>query len=241
MVGGYPEAVSRENDSRRNAWFHSYVTTMLQRDVREISAISDITGMERLLRLCAARSGSILNETALSSEIALPRKTVSRYLNILEQMFLIWRLPAFAFERGRRVTKAPKIHVVDTGLASYLYGADFHQLSHNRGMLGGLLESFAINELRAQASWVSSRVQLYHYREYEGLEIDSILERADGVVCAVEIKATSSPRENDFRGLRRFADVVGSKLHRGVLLYGGSTPLSFGERLIALPIATLWA
>ncbi|MHB8196758.1 MAG: ATP-binding protein [Vulcanimicrobiaceae bacterium] len=240
ISGGYPEAMSRENDTRRNAWFHSYVTTVLQRDVREISAISDILGMERLLRLCATRSASILNETAIASEIGLPRKTVARYLDLLEQMFLVWRLPAYARERGRRVTKAAKIHLNDTGLASYLYGADVQHLSKTRTMLGGLLETLVANEIRAQASWSNSGSELFHYREYEGLEIDLVLENRDGSVAAIEVKATTSPGANDLQSLKRFAQLTGPSFKKGVLLYGGSKMLTFGENLIALPIAHLW-
>ncbi|MDQ2680959.1 MAG: ATP-binding protein [Candidatus Eremiobacteraeota bacterium] len=240
-TGGYPEVLQRENDSRRNAWFQSYLTTILQRDVRELSAISDVLGMERLLRLCAARSASILNETALASEIGLPRKTVSRYLGLLEQIFLLSRLPAYARERGRRVTRAPKVHLNDVGLAAYLHGSDFESLLQNRSMLGGLLETLVVNEIRSQASWSSVRPALYHYREYDGLDIDLVLEKRDSTVAAIEVKATASPGKNDFRSLRRFAELAGDSFQRGVLLYGGSSPLAFGEKLVALPIATLWS
>lgn len=241
MSGGYPEALRRENETRRNSWFHSYVTTTLQRDVREISAISDILGMERLLRLCATRSASILNETALASEIGIPRKTVGRYLDLLEQMFLIWRLPAYARERGRRVTKAPKMHLNDAGLAAYLFGADFHQLSKNRTMVGGLLETLVVNEIRAQTSWSHSDADILHYREYEGLEIDIVIEKRDGSVAAIEVKATSSPGARDFQSLRRFSQLAGTTFTSGILLYGGAKVVSFGEKLFAVPIANLWA
>ncbi len=241
VSGGYPDAYIRESEARRNAWFLSYVTTILQRDVREISAISDVVGMQRLLRVCAARSASMLNETALASEIGMPRKMVGRYLDLLEQMFLVWRLPAYARERGRRVTKAPKIHVNDVGLASYLYGVDARQLSTNRTMLGGLLETLVVNELRAQASWSASDCSLFHYREYDGLEADVVLEKRDGSVVAIEVKATSSPGQKDFQALQRFAQVAGTSLTRGILLYGGTKTLSFGENLVAVPIGALWS
>ncbi len=241
VFGGYPEALQRANDRRRNAWFRSYLTTILQRDVRELSAISDVLGMERLLRLCAARNASILNETALGSEIGLSRKIVGRYLGLLEQLFLLSRLPAYARERGRRVTKAAKVHLNDVGLAAYLYGADVHNLSQNRNMLGGLLETLVVNEIRSQASWSNAQPELYHYREYEGLEIDIVLEKRDGTIAAIEVKATTSPGAKDFQSLRRFAELTGDKFQRGVLLYGGSTPLAFGEKLVALPTSALWS
>ena len=240
-TGGYPEAVERADPVRRSAWFDSYVTTILQRDIRELGAISDIVGAQRLLRLCAARSASLLNETALASEVGLTRKTTANYLDYLEQLFLIWRLPAFARERGRRVSKAPKLLPLDTGLAAHLFGADLDALRGNRSMAGGLLETFVANELRAQSSWATTRTSLFHYREYDGLEIDLVLERPDGALAAVEVKATASPGTGDFKAMRRFGESLGPSFVRGVLLYGGETTIAFGPNLLAVPISSLWA
>uniref|UniRef100_E6Q5Z9 ATPase, AAA+ superfamily n=1 Tax=mine drainage metagenome TaxID=410659 RepID=E6Q5Z9_9ZZZZ len=240
-TGGYPEVLARSDPARRSAWFESYVATILQRDIRELGAISDLVGAQRLLRLCAARSASLVNETALASEVGLTRKTTANYLDYLEQLFLLWRLPAFSRERGRRVSKAPKLLPVDTGLAAHLFGADSGALYNNRSIAGGLLETFVANELRAQSSWATTRTSLFHYREYDGLEIDLVLERPNGALAAIEVKATASPGQGDFKGMRRFRDSVGSSFARGVLLYGGETTLSFGPNLHAVPMTSLWA
>lgn len=240
-TGGYPEAIDRSSPARRSAWFESYVTTILQRDIRELGAIADLVGAQRLLRLCAARGASLLNETALASEVGLTRKTTANYLQYLEQLFLLWRLPAFARERGRRVSKAPKLLPLDTGLAAHLFGADRGMLHNDRSIAGGLLETFVANEIRAQSAWATTRTSLFHYREYDGLEIDLVLERPDGGLAAIEVKATASPGRGDFKGMRRFADASGSSFVRGVLLYGGDTTISFGPNLYAVPIASLWA
>jgi len=240
-TGGYPEVLARTEPARRSAWFESYVATILQRDIRELGAISDLVGAQRLLRLCSARSATLLNETALASEVGLTRKTTANYLDYLEQLFLLWRLPAFSRERGRRVRKAPKLLPVDTGLAAHLFGADPNALQSNRSMGGGLLEAFVANEIRAQSSWANTRTSLFHYREYDGLEIDLVLERPDGRLAAIEVKATASPGAGDFKGLGRFRDSVGASFARGVLLYGGETAISFGPNLYAVPIPSLWA
>ncbi len=238
--GGYPEVIARPQ-KRRNAWFESYVETILRRDVREIAAIEDALAMHRLLRVAAARSAGMLNETALSSQIGLPRKTLSRYLGILERLYLVWRLPAYARNRAHRAVKSPKLYLNDTGLAAYLLGADAVHLRRDRNLLGGLLETFVAAELRAQASWSRNRPELYHYREHDGLEVDLLLERHDGKVAAVVVKATSSPGATDLSGLQRVAAEMGSALAAGVLLYGGNRALPFGKRLYALPISALWS
>jgi predicted AAA+ superfamily ATPase len=240
LKGGYPEAVAREGETRRSAWFESYVTTMLQRDVREISAIEDTLAMNRVLRIAAARTAGLLNETALSSQAGIPRKTLSRYLAILEQLYLVWRVPAYARERGRRMTKSPKLYVNDTGLAAHLAGVDVAHLANDRNVFGGLLETFVANELRAQASWSRNKPSLFHYREHDGAEVDLILERRDGKIAAIETKAAASLSANAFSGLQRAAKTFGKDLASGVLLYNGTTSLAFGTRLWAMPIADLW-
>lgn len=238
--GGFPEALRRRDASRRHPWFESYVTTILHRDVRDVSAIADIGGMERLLRLSAARTASLLNETSLASEVGIPRRTVNRYLDVLEHLYLAWRLPAYTVERGRRLSRAPKIHIVDTGLATNLIDADEALLTDERNLLGGLLETFVINEIRAQAAWSVARPKLFHYREYDGREIDCILERRSGELVAIEVKATTSPGESDFRAMRRFAEDRGETLVRGVVFYTGVQTLPFGDGFVAVPISRLW-
>src|SRR5574340_996593 len=120
LRGGYPEVVARPAADRRNAWFGSYVTAILQRDVRDLAHIEGLTDLPRLLSLLAARLGSLLNLAEISRSIAMPQTTLKRYMTLLQATFLVQPLPAWSGNLGKRLVKAPKLFLNDTGLAAYL-------------------------------------------------------------------------------------------------------------------------
>jgi predicted AAA+ superfamily ATPase len=238
LRGGYPEAIRFIDPESRNSWFSDYLLSILQREVREISHIGDLADMERLLRIIAVRTGQLLSPTALSSDIGIPKETLRRYFRILEQLYLVHVLPAWAGEAGRRYIKAPKLHINDTGLAAYELGADHHALTTKRDLLGNLLETFVVNEIRKQASWSKIQPKLYHLRTHGGKEIDLVLQARDGRAVAVEMKATASPSARDTNTLREV--VADSSMMRGILFYTGEQSVPIAERVHALPIDALW-
>lgn len=239
LRGGYPEQQKRD-EMRRAAWFGSYVTTILQRDVREIAAIEGLTALPRLLALLAARTMSLLNFADLSRETAIPQSTAKRYLALLEATFLVNWIPAWSSNLSSRLMKTPRIAFVDTGLAAHLIGVGAERLEEEPGRVGPLLENFVAAELRKQGAWNRVRAQLFHFRTLSGQEVDLVLENAAGKLVGIEVKATSKISATDFRGLKAFRELTGKRFHRGVLLYTGNETLPFGPDLIALPISALW-
>lgn len=239
--GGYPGILPLASDASRNAWFEDYLLTMLQREIRELTRIGDITEMERLLRLVAVRTGRVLNLSALASDIGMPKETLRRYLGILEQLYLVHTLPAWSSDAGRTYIKAPKVFINDTGLAAYQLGADAERLATNRDLLGNLVETFVVNEIRKHISWSILRPKLFHLRTNAGKEIDLLLEARDGRIVAIEIKAGASPRTQDANTLSAFMKTMGSRVVRGLLMYTGSQAIPIEERLCALPISSLWS
>lgn len=240
MRGGYPEAVARGAGRRRAAWFDSYVTTVLQRDVRDLAEITGLTDLPRLLRLLAARSGTLLNQAEISRAAALPYTTLRRYTALLEASFLLGHVPPYTANLGKRLVKAPKVIVHDSGLAASLLGLDEERLRQDPLLVGRLLETFVVGELRRQLGWSEVRADLYHFRTQSGMEVDIVLETPDGRVAGIEVKAAGSVGAADFRGLRALAEAVGPRFSRGVVLYLGATAVPFGERLFALPVGALW-
>ncbi len=238
--GGYPEAVARKDAERRASWFGSYITTILQRDVRDIAHIEGLVEMPRLLSLLAARSSGLMNISEVSRASTLSHTTLRRYLALLELTYLLRLLPAWSTNLSKRLVKSPKVHLVDSGLAAHLALHDRGALSRNDPLFGALLETFVVAELSKQASWSLVRPSLYHFRSAAGREVDVVLEAGGGRVVGVEVKASASVNENDFAGLRTLAAEAGKKFVRGVLLYGGDTVLPFGDGLIAVPISALW-
>lgn len=240
LRGGYPEVFTREEPARRNAWFASYITTILQRDVRDIASIAGLTEMPRLLQLLAARASSILNVAELSRSSALPHTTLMRYLSLLEMIFLIHWIPAWSGSQARRLIKAPRLIFVDTGLLGYLTGFSRDRQMNDPGRIGPMLENFVAVEILKQFGWNRTRANLLHFRSHAGREVDFVLEAADGTVVGIEVKASTNVVPSDFKGLDALRETTGRRFRRGIILYTGERPLPFGNSCWAVPISTVW-
>jgi predicted AAA+ superfamily ATPase len=239
--GGFPEIGTLRDAGRRSAWFESYVTTILQRDVREIANVEGLVRMPALLSLLAARSAALLNVSEISRSSGLKLTTLNRYLALLEAVFLVYRLPAWSANVGKRLVKAPKLHLVDTGLAAHLLGLDESGIAESPQSLGALLETFVVTELLKDLGWATTRARLYHFRSSDGRrEVDVVVEDARGRVVGIEVRATSTPGGSDFEGLRALQALVGERFVRGVVLHLGDAALPFGDRLEAAPLSSLW-
>ena len=240
LRGGYPEVVQRADRGRRRAWFGSYVTTILQRDVRDLASIEGLTALPRLLALLAVRTSGPLNYADLSRVAAIPQTTLKRYMALLETTFLIRLVPPWSRNPSKRLVKTPRIVLTDTGLLAHLAGWTAERLNEDPGVAGPLLENFVIMELAKQASWSRWRPGVFHFRTHTGQEVDIVLEAEDGRIAGIEVKAASSMGEADFRGLKALREADGKRFHRGVVLYTGHELLPFGPGLWALPISALW-
>jgi predicted AAA+ superfamily ATPase len=240
LRGGYPEAVRRDPGRRRAKFFDSYVTDLVTRDVRQISDIERSAEMRRLLSVVAARMGTLAVVQSMANDIALPRQTLSRYLDLLELIFVIKRIPAWSSNLTTRAISTPKLIITDSGLGGRLIGMSEERAKDPTAPVGPLLENFAIGEVARQLTWAEEPVQLFHYRDRDRVEVDMVLEHAAGTVIGVEVKAAETVRAEDFRGLRHLANRLGDRLRAGIVLYAGEQQLSFGDRLAALPMAALW-
>jgi predicted AAA+ superfamily ATPase len=240
-LGGYPEVRTRSKAERRAAWFESYLTTLIERDVRDIANIQDRGGLTRLMRLLAARSGTLGNTSELGRASGLANTTLHRYLAALEALFLVWFLPAWSSNLGKRLVKSPKLHLIDSGFAAYLCGMDEAGLATDPQLTGHLWESFVASEIRRQASWSDHPAELYHYRSYSGEEVDLVLEDRSGRVAAVEVKFSETLNPRDAKGLLYLREVLGKKFVRGAVLYLGSESVPLAENILALPVGYLFS
>jgi predicted AAA+ superfamily ATPase len=238
--GGFPEAIQRTNDERRGAWFASYISTILQRDVRDLARVDGLHALPNLLKLLAARTSGLLNLADVSRDAGLPHTTLTRYLALLETVFLVHRLPAWSPNLGKRLVKAAKFHLVDTGLACHLIGTDAGRLNDDRSLLGRMLETFVVGELRKQVSWTDPHTTIYHFRTATGSEIDAVLEKPDGSVAGVEVKAGATVGPSDFAALQELREGLGKKFIAGVVLYTGEKLIPFGDKLWLVPLPALW-
>jgi uncharacterized protein len=238
--GGFPEAVSRTNDHRRQRFFDAYLSDLITRDVSQLSEIERTDEMMALIRLLAAHSGRLLVGRALSNHTNLSLTTVQRYLALLQEVFLIKRVPAWSRNLSKRAVGTPKVVFVDSGVAASLLNANVRNLLRPGGEFGPLLEGFVLMELARQLTWADERAGLFHYRTKDKIEVDAVLENRRGKVVGIEVKAASTVGPDDFRGLRHLADRLGDDLVIGLVLHTGTQTLSFGPRLRAMPVSALW-
>lgn len=239
VAGGFPEAVHR-TPRRRAAFFASYLSTLIERDVLEVSSIERQADMVRLLALLAGRMSGLLVPGTLAGQAGIPRTTLVRYLELLSTVFLIKSVPAWSGSQTTRAVGTPKLAFVDTGIACHLIGQDPGRLDEPSGAAGPVLENFVVMDLARQLTWSQERARLYHYRTKDKIEVDAVIETPDGRVIAVEVKAGATVRTEDLTGLRNLASHLGDKFVAGYVLYTGQQTLSYGGRIKALPMDALW-
>jgi uncharacterized protein len=240
MSGGYPPVVARRQAMRRKAWFQSYLMTILQRDVRDLANIADLTAVPQLLSLVASRAGNLLNFADLSRGLSLPQTTLKRYFSLLETTFLVQLLRPWSVNTGRRVIRTPKVYLNDTGLLSHLLGLTLERLDLDAGLAGAALENFVLMELRKQSGWSGTQPQFYYWRTASGQEVDFVLEDSAGHLVGIEVKASATLHGGDLRGLQTLADAARKRWIRGVVLYTGSEIIPFAGNLHGIPIPHLW-
>ncbi|GII75302.1 hypothetical protein Sru01_02840 [Sphaerisporangium rufum] len=238
--GGYPEAVHRSTFRRRARFFESYISDLVHRDVRQVSDIERPADIRRLLNVLAGRMGGLAVIDNLSSDLGIARSTIKRYLDLLELIYVIHRIPAWSSNATTRAVATPKLIMVDSGLGAHLAGLTPGRVADVTAPVGPLVENFALGEIERQLTWAEEPARLYHYRDRDGMEVDGILERASGEIVGIEVKAAETVRAEDFRGLQHLARRLGDRLIAGFVLYAGRQILPFGERMRALPLAALW-
>ena len=238
ITGGYP-TVQHLDQEGRLYWFRDYVSTILQKDIMDLSKIEYINDIPRLLSLCAGRVGSLVNQSELSRESGLNNMTIQRYMALLETLFMMMVQHAWSTNLTKRFIKAPKLYLVDTGLLCWLRAINLENIvSHEKGHV---LENFVVNELMRQMSWNKSFVRMYHFRSVTNEEVDIILERIDGKIVGIEVKSSSYITQKDLKGLQFLQESVPHLWHQGIVLYGGQESILVAPGIVALPISALWA
>jgi uncharacterized protein len=241
LQGGYPEVQALSPRSRQ-IWFKSYMEGRLFKDFESLyTARGDYHSRLRALApYLAGLCGNLLKYANIANDLGLDDKLVKSYLEILELMFIVRRVPAWRKSAARRqASSMAKLHFVDTGLACHLLGLRSVEQLLGSQCYGGLLENLLYLELQKQSGWAQEEVGLYHYRDNRQHEVDLVLEQGDGAVIGIEIKASASIHPEDFKGLNALAEHAGRKFRFGVVLYTGRDVLPFmqrGYRMYAVPV-----
>lgn len=219
LQGGYPAVHDRELEPA--TWYSNYVQTYLERDVRQLVNIRDLTQFQRFLRLCAGRTAQLVNLSALGDDAGVSHNTAREWLSVLEASYVIHRLPPFHRNFNKRLVKTPKLHFVDSGLAAWLLGiTDTAQLALNP-LRGALFESWVVGEYLKSGYNSGTRATLSFWRDRSGLEVDLLREEARRTT-AIEIKSGATVTADALRGLKRWRELAGKNAGQAVLIHGGN-------------------
>lgn len=240
LRGGYPEAVARPTAKRRITWVRQYIDAIIQRDVRDVAEIDKLDQLPRFLRALAQTAGQMCNYTELGGQVGLDGKTVSRYIGVFEQMYLLKRIDVWARNRLKRVVKTPKLQFIDSGLLAMLMDVTVKDIQVDKSRYGHILESFVFGELLKHTTTADNDYRLLYYRDADKFEVDVVIENTAGQLVGVEVKASATVKERDLRGLRKLAGLAGDQFTAGVLLYDGDETMPLGNNIWAAPVSTLW-
>ncbi|WP_420436026.1 ATP-binding protein [Candidatus Poriferisodalis sp.] len=240
-AGGFPEAASMPPRAR-SAWFRDYVRTVTQRDIKDLSGARRVRELPRLLALLAARTSGEMVFANLHRAIDLgSRSTLEAYLGYLQMTYLVLLVPAWSRNLSSKIVRRPKVHIADSGLAAHLLGKNPQSLARPTDPARGhLLESFVVNELHRQTTWLDGDIRLHHLRERGGPEIDVVAEAADGRFVAIEVKSASHVDIPDARHLRWLRNKAPDDFVCGIVLHTGARAYRLDERLMALPVSRVW-
>lgn len=240
LKGGYPEAITRANTRRRMTWARQYVDAIIQRDVRDVASIEKLDQLPRFLQALAQTAGQMCNYTQLGGRVGLDSKTASRYIGVLEQMYLLKRVEVWSPNHLNRVVKSPKLQFIDSGLLASLLNLTPEAIRRDRSRFGNLLETFVFGEILKHATTAESEYRVMYYRDADKFEVDVVIENPQGELVGVEIKAAATVKGSDLRGLKKLSGLAGSQFKMGLLLYDGTEVMPLGDGLWALPLSTLW-
>ena len=200
LTGGYPRILDQELDP--SEWLRSYVATYIERDVRTISNVGDLTTFQRFVELCAGRTGQMLNYSSLADECGVSQPTVRAWTSILETSFIVFRLPAYRSNLRRRLIKMPKLHFYDSGLVCWLLGIRTPEQLITHPLRGAIFESWVVSEIVKHRTNAGETRGLSYYRDRDGAEIDLVIESSDSVTL-VEAKSAQTASPSLFAGARR--------------------------------------
>ncbi len=231
LNGGYPEPISKKINP--TDWYAAYLTTYVERDVRQIKNISNLSQFTKLLKLCAGRTGQILNLTSLSNDCGIDQKTVASWLSVLQSSFIIYLLRPYSGNLNKRITKTPKLYFYDTGVACSLLGITNVNQITTHASKGPLFENMIVSELLKKRFNSGAVDNLFYWRDKTGNEVDIILDKT-GNLTSIELKAGETISQDFFKGLEYFSKLT-PKIFQKILVYGGNQEQKRSNNLSVIP------
>lgn len=240
--GGFPEPVLRLPPSERAPWLESYIDQLLTRDVAAISDRRDPQLLRRYFEAYALNTAGVTDQETLRQAAGIARATADGYDHLLRNLLVVDAVPAWWTNRLKRLVRGPKRYIVDPSLALAALRLDVAGLMRDGDMLGRILDTFVMAQLRAEVTRSSSSPRLHHLRQEQGRrEVDIVVEYGGGRVFGFEVKATSAPKQDDARHLAWLRDELGDRFVGGAVLHTGPRAFMLDTNVVAAPIASLWS
>lgn len=238
--GGFPDAVGL-SDFARSTWYEGYVDQLVRHDIADLAEVRSPAGLAALLRAVALNTAGLPSLGTLADAARIDHRTAKAYLDLLEDLRIIDRVPAWTTNRLSRMVKTPKYYVLDPGLAAHLAGDTRTGILKSADRVGRLVDTFVLAQLRPLLKLATPSVTAYHLRDgNQTREIDLVLEAASGQIVGIEIKAAGTVSARDARHLVWLRDHIGAAFQRGIVLHTGATSYPLDERIWAMPVASLW-
>lgn len=241
VSGGFPDAKLRKTDSAQKAWYSSYVRSLLDRDIKDISQIEHVHAVYRLMQIIAIRAGQSLNTLGLARETGLPDTTLRRYLDHLSRLFLVQSIPPWLTMKDSRLLKAPKVVLSDSGLACHLMGLDHKSFFSDPDRARSPIIGFVANELQRHIGNFNADAGLFHLKTIRNKTVDLVLEHHDGRVFGFDISLLHAPDISMSEGLKYLAELTDHQFSGGFVLYLGEKIEPIGPRMWAVPYQILWS
>lgn len=242
--GGYPEVYELPMKAKK-AWYDFYIKARITKDIANIENVQEdtLSHLAKLLKVLAGQVSSLVNYTSISKSIGITDKTVAKYIKILEALYIIKLVPSYSNNILKQVTKSPKVHFIDSGLASFLLNASVESsmLGKNEH-LGNLVETFVYTEFIKHQANANEDIEIYHFRDTQQKEVDFVLESSSGDIVAIEIKSGSNIKSEHFKGLLALAKTMKDKNFKGIVFYGGDKVLPYkieDYQFWAIPLTVL--
>ncbi|MDR1708448.1 MAG: DUF4143 domain-containing protein [Candidatus Accumulibacter sp.] len=240
LAGGFPDAV-RLSERARAVWYEGYVEQLVRHDAAMLAQVRSRGGLMALLRAAALNTAGLPSLKTLAEAARVDHRTVNIYLDLLEDLRIVERIPAWSGNLSSRLVKTQKLYMVDSGMAAHLSGADRSRVLKNGALLGRIVDTFVLAQLRPLCKLAFPSVAIHHLRDANGdREADVVLESSSGQVVGIEIKAANRAEPQDARHLAWLRDKLGPAFVRGFVLHTGSMTFPLDDRLWAMPIAALW-
>ena len=241
LLGGFPLAVTALGPRARRGWLETYVEEIITRDSALVGGGYDSTRLARYFEAYALNSAGIVDDVTLYTAAGIDRRTALGYRELLGRLYVIDELPAWTSNRLKRLSLAPKRFLIDSSLLAAVAGTTTNSAMRDGNLMGRLLETFVLAQLRSQATVSEHRCRLFHLRQHHGRhEVDVVVELDAQSIIGIEIKATSAPSRRDSQHLAWLRDQIGERFIAGVVLHTGPATFPLEDRLWATPVSSLW-